>query len=111
MKKDFEITGFGMLKQIAENHQKAGVIFPSDEFILERLRSLATFFEANGLSTRKLLDANGEISREFSLRSSDLTDLGMKVLRKGYKPWMRNSMKRSPDDVSAMTKALIHETT
>jgi hypothetical protein len=109
MEKDFEILSFRMLKDIAENHRRAGVIYSPDEFILERLRSLASFFETNDLATRKLLDASGEISEEFVLRSTDLTELGMKVLRKGYDGWMRNSKKRPPNDVSAMTKALKSE--
>lgn len=109
MKKDFEIVSFRMLKAIAENHRRAGVVYPSDEFILERLRSLAMFFQENGLATRKLLDAGGVVSEDFALRSLDLTDFGLQVLRKGYKSWSRNAQKRAPDDVFAMTKALKFE--
>lgn len=109
MEKDFEIISFRMLKDISDNHRRAGVIHSSGDFILERLRSLAHFFEANGLATRKLLNDNGEISQDFALRSIDLTKLGMKVLRRGYKAWMRGALTRPPNDMSAMVKALKRE--
>ena len=106
MEKDFEIISFQMLKDISDNHRRAGVVYYTDEFIIERLRSLALFFERNGLATRNLVNADGEISRDFTLRSIDLTELGMKVLRKGYNGWITNALKRPPNDVSAMTRAM-----
>jgi len=106
MEKDFEIISFRMLKDISGNHKRAGVIYAADEFIMERLRSLAHFFEVNELTTRKLLNTDGAITEDFELRSHDLTEFGMKVLRKGYKGWMNNALKRPPNNVAAMTRAL-----
>ena len=105
MDKGFEIISFQMDKEIADNHRRAGVIYSPDEFLLERLRSLAYFFESNGLTTRKILDSKNEISKQFILKSTDLTENGMKVFRKGYKGWMTNSKKRLPSDVVAFEKA------
>lgn len=106
MEKEYTIFSFASLKDIADRHRQAGVIYSPDEFILERLRSLAYFLEENKLTTRKLIDGRNQISKDFILKSTDLNEFGKKVFRKGYNGWMTNAQKRPPNDISAFIRAL-----
>ncbi|MBE7496737.1 MAG: hypothetical protein HS117_17485 [Verrucomicrobiaceae bacterium] len=100
----FTITSFQWRKEIAESLKKAGEEFQDDSEIIQRLSALARFLEANSLSTRKLTDSRGQVNESFCLKSDDLTEAGLSLIRKAYKKWQTRA--RSPDDVSLLQKAL-----
>ena len=56
--------------------------------IMASLVALAQFLEAHSLTTRRLLE-RGELigGREFVLRSPDLTQKGIAVIRAGFGAW------------------------
>jgi hypothetical protein len=106
MSENFTIISFKWCKEIADNQREAGVIYHTDEFILERLKALASFFESNGLVTRKLLNKDRKVNEDFVFEARDLTPLGLQVLRAGYKKWASTPLKRTASDVSAFENAL-----
>ena len=88
MAKPFTITSFAWNHQIADKLRRAGCDAEDDAAITASLVALAQFLDAHGLTTRKLLD-NGELTggKEFALRSSDLTEQGIAVIRAGFGAW------------------------
>lgn len=102
--KPFTITSFAWRKDVEERLAAAGDESESDEIILARLTALARFLESNALNTRKLTDWQNLVQRDFVLRSDDLTELGLRVIRKGYEKWQRQA--KSPTDVKPLEKAL-----
>jgi hypothetical protein len=88
MEKPFTIASFAWNKQIADNLRLAGCDAEDEAEITASLVALCTFLESHRLATRRLLD-NGELigGREFALRSSDLTDQGLAVIRAGFGAW------------------------
>lgn len=102
---DYIITGFHRRADIARRLRDAGETVESEEDIRLQLSTLAAFLEQHGLTTRDLTDSDGHVGEEFVLRSSDLTQEGLALIRRGYEKWYRRAAK-SPRDVSALEKAL-----
>jgi hypothetical protein len=88
MEKPFTITSFAWRQEIEDKMRQAGCAAEDSETINASLVALAQFLERHNLTTRKLLEG-GELifGREFALRSPDLTEKGMAVLRAGYQAW------------------------
>src|SRR5262245_24142974 len=54
-----------------------------------RFRILAAFLEDNGLAKRVLLSSKDVITDAFCISTSDLTDEGFELMRRGYDKWLR----------------------
>ena len=105
MKDDpFTITSFNWNKEIEDRLSEGGEQFDSEEVILRKLAALARFFDKNGLTTRKLIAADGTADRSFVLKSTDLTSEGLAVLRKGWEKWHRQA--KTPEDVRPWETAM-----
>lgn len=102
--KPFTIISFEMSKRIEDRLAAGGEKFHTEEVILRRLSALAKFFDENGLTTRRLTAADGTVDRNFVFESTDLTQEGLAVLRKGYVKWHRQA--KTPEDVRPWEKAL-----
>jgi hypothetical protein len=99
----FTITSFAWQKDIEDRFAAVGEPADSEEVILARLTALATFLESNDLTTKPLTAAS-RVSRDFALRSDDLTEMGLKLIRKGYEKWRKQA--KTPDDIRPLEKAL-----
>jgi hypothetical protein len=68
------------------------------ERTLERFGALVAFLHQQHLTTRNLL-ASSVIDDEFSIRRSDLTDEGYRLMQTGYQRWLAALDRgRSPED-------------
>jgi hypothetical protein len=88
MAEPFTITSFASSKEVEENLRRAGVEAQDEKEIVASLVALARFLEDRGLARRKL-QANGALvgGKAFALRSSDLTEDGLAVIRAGFGAW------------------------
>jgi hypothetical protein len=103
--KPFWITSFKSEQAIASRLAAADIGSRSSAAILTRLSTLAAFLDHNGLTTHRLTDADGRVGEDFVLMSSDLTPLGLKLIRKAYVKWQRQA--KMPHDVRLLEKALV----
>jgi hypothetical protein len=89
--KDFKITSFAWRVEIAERLRSAGFEAQDDAAINTSLLALARFLEEHCLVKRKLME-NGELigGKKFEVRSSDLTEEGIAVIRAGLRKWEKN---------------------
>jgi hypothetical protein len=80
----------------------------SPEMVRRRFRILADFLQDNGLTVRVLLAAGGEPKDDLAIRSTDLTDEGLAVVRKAYDKWLKKIVNKRKDlsDGSVLSKAL-----
>jgi hypothetical protein len=80
----------------------------SPESVRRRFRILSDFLQDNGLTVRVLLPDGMEPSDDFAIRSSDLTEEGLEVMKKGYDKWLKKIVNKRKElsDVSLLTKAL-----
>jgi hypothetical protein len=102
--KPFTITSFAWCKDIESRLAAAGEDFHSEEIILAKLSALAAFLDRNKLTTRKLTNADSHVGENFVLESTDLTPLGLQIIRKAYEKWQRQA--KTPDDIRPLEKAL-----
>jgi hypothetical protein len=75
--------------------------------IVEHFFQLTKFLQDNHLVRHRLMETRDDITDDFSLSSSDLTDEGLALMRAGYDKWLGkvdNGM--DPSDVSLLEKAL-----
>jgi hypothetical protein len=78
------------------------------EQIHRRFHTLASFLQDNGLTVRTLLAPNDVITDESAIRSSDLTDEGLFLLKKCYDRWLKKIDKgMPPDDVTLLQRELL----
>jgi hypothetical protein len=103
--KPFWITSFKSEQDIAKRLAAAGLDSRSSTDILARLSALAAFLERHRLTTRRLTGAGGSVGEDFVFMSSDLTPLGLELIRKAYVKWQRQA--KTPDDVRPLEKALV----
>jgi hypothetical protein len=103
--KPFWITSFKSELDVANRLAAAGENSRSANDILRRLSALAAFLDHNQLSTHKLTNADGLIGEDFVLESSDLSPLGLKLIKGAYVKWQRQA--KTPDDMKPLEKALI----
>jgi hypothetical protein len=102
--KPFTIISFDWMKKIEARLAAAGEEFDSIEVILTKLSALAAFLDRNQLTTRRLTKADGTTDQDFVLNSTDLSPLGLQLIRKAFEKWQRQA--KSPDDVKPLEKAL-----
>ena len=78
------------------------------EKTLVRFKAVAQFLQRHGLATRTLLGENDEPTESFSLRASDLTDEGLRLMKQTYDRWLKNvdQGKTAPDDVGLLERNL-----
>ena len=68
------------------------------ERVFERFRVLVAFLHQQELTTGNLLES-GPIDDEFSIRRSNLTDEGYRLMQTGYQRWLAALDRgRSPED-------------
>lgn len=68
---------------------------------------LVKFLQDKGLVRRELARSIEDITEEFSLYSSDLTDDGLKLLRTAYSKWLRRIDRgMSPSDTTLLEREL-----
>jgi hypothetical protein len=103
-KKPFTIASFAWSKEVESRLEAGGEDFDSVPVILAKLSALASFLDRNGLTTRRLTNAEGGVGEDFVLKSDDLTPLGLDLIRKAYETWQRQA--KTPDDVRPLEKAL-----
>lgn len=102
--KPFTITSFAWRKDVEDRLASAGEEHHSDDDILEKLSSLAAFLQNHSLVVRQLTDSSNRVSKDFVLKSDDLTELGLLLIRKGYELWQRKA--KTLNDVQPLEKVL-----
>jgi hypothetical protein len=78
------------------------------ESIRRRFRVVADFLQDNGLTLRVLLPSGIEPNDDFAIRTNDLTEEGLEVIKKGYDKWLKKivNKRKNLSDVSILSKAL-----
>jgi hypothetical protein len=100
-KKQFTIDKVGWHTQTPGNTETV-------QNIHRRFHSVIEFLQDNGLTVRVILLANSNITDDLSINSSDLTDLGMALMKKCYSKWLqRVDHGLPPTDVSVFEKELM----
>ena len=75
------------------------------EHVLRRFAILARFLDDHGLTRSPV--ATRAIDDAFAIRSTDLTEDGLQLMRAAYDAWLRGIDRgRSPEDVRSLEKAL-----
>lgn len=97
----FTITSFVWQKDIEGRFAAVGEPSDGDKVILARLSALASFLEASNLTTR-MLTINGIVSKDFILKSDDLTQKGLELIKKGYEKWRKQA--KTPEDIGPLKK-------
>jgi hypothetical protein len=88
VKKPFTIISFALRREVEENLRRAGYEADDDAKIHDSLLALAQFLEKHDLCARMLLKDGRLIDGQaFVLRSCDLTDEGVAVIRAGFGAW------------------------
>jgi hypothetical protein len=68
---------------------------------------LVKFLQDNHLVSRTLMQSIEDITDDFALSSTDLTDDGLAVMKAAYQKWLTKvDDGMSPEDVSILEKAL-----
>jgi hypothetical protein len=68
---------------------------PKTIFAITASLALARFLEEHRLVTRNLVENGGcKSGKDFELRSSDLTEQGMKVIRSGLRAWEKKAVRQ-----------------
>ena len=65
------------------------------DLIRDVFRTMATFLQSNGLTTRELLPEGAEIDEKFVIRRSDLTEEGYVFYRRVERKWFAATDHRS----------------
>lgn len=77
------------------------------EQIVHRFWVIANFLQSNGLTFRDLICQEEDIGDSFGIRSDDLTNEGLAVVKAAYDKWLQkvdNGM--PPENVSLLVRAL-----
>ncbi len=98
--KDFTITKVGW-------HTRAPGDAESRERVLKRFRVLLQFLQENKLLQRELPSPDAELDDDFAIKASDLTDVGLEVMREAYDRWLKKvDAGMEPSDTSILLCAL-----
>ena len=101
---DWTITSFQWKKQIADRYRAAGIAFDSEDTIYEKLYNLAEFLQRNQLTKQPLIKSKSQLGENFSIRASELTDEGVKLIRACHTKWVTKA--KAPHDMTIMEQAL-----
>jgi hypothetical protein len=76
--------------------------------VKQRFRIVAEFLQQNGLTHASLLPLNQDPADDFEIRSSDLTEDGLEIMKRGYDKWLKKVVNQNKDitDVRILQKAL-----
>lgn len=69
-------------------HTKVAGNPESREHIRSRFWAVADYLQRNGLTIRVLVDDSNAINDDFCLKSDDLTDKGLNLMKKVYDKWL-----------------------
>jgi hypothetical protein len=100
MSKDFTID------QVSWHTRTPGNPEPRSS-IIKRFFSIVSFLHREGLLVRQLVQDICEIDDDFAIRSSDVNETGMALLRAAYDKWLRKIDKgMDPCDVTLLERHL-----
>lgn len=72
-----------------------------------KFKTLAVFLQQNGLTTRQLVNPDGELGDDFAISSADVTQRGLTFLKGGYQKWAKSIDRGGdPADVSMLRREL-----
>ena len=72
-----------------------------------RFRAICNFLVENGLNSKPLNIESIQTGGDFELRSSDLTPLGLQLMKSGYDKWLKSLDRgKSPSDTTLLKKQL-----
>ena len=75
--------------------------------IVQRFYIIINYLQDNDLVTHTMLNVRDDITDEFAIRSDDLTDEGLALMREAYDKWLRKvDQGMTPTDLSLMERAL-----
>lgn len=75
--------------------------------VSKRFRAMITFLQDNGLTTRQVLSSRQRITDETAILSTDLTEVGLALMRKCYDKWLQKvDAGLDPEDISLFEKQL-----
>jgi hypothetical protein len=77
------------------------------ESIHNRFRAITAFLQENGLTVKHILGSEEQITDDLSIRSVDLTEEGLVLMKKCYDKWLqRVDQGMPPEDLSIFQKEL-----
>ncbi len=78
------------------------------EKIYGRFLAVAQFLNQHGLVRRPLLPEGAQITDDFAIKSDDLTEEGLQLMKKAYDKWLRAVDKgKSYTDMSLFDRELL----
>ena len=88
-------------------HTKVSGNPESKERITSRFWVIVDFLQRNGLTNKVLASSPDDIDDDFSINSSDLTPIGLALMKRGYDKWLTKVDEGMlPDDLSILEKIL-----
>ena len=100
MTNDFLIDG-------AAVHFAASKSLKYREKVKLRFRTFVDFLQGNGLTTHELLAKDSQVTADFKIFKSDLTDEGFELIMKAYDRWLGAQDRGKPvTDVKLLEKTL-----
>lgn len=80
----------------------------SRDHIVTRFWVVADFLQRNGLTARVVVSQRADIDDDFAIRSDDLTEKGLSLMKKVYDKWLTKVDEGLPlTDMSMFEKALL----
>lgn len=77
------------------------------EEVVARFCAIVQWLQLHELTTRTLLHSQDELNDSFSIRSDDLTEVGLAVMRAAYSRWVDGVGRGKPvSDVATLDRAL-----
>ena len=79
----------------------------SVDHVIERFFAVVEFLQMHDLTRRVMASRPEDIDLDFAIKSSDLTEKGLEVMKAAYDKWLRKVDKGlDPSDTSILEKAL-----
>lgn len=77
------------------------------EQIIQRFYSVAKYLQDNHLTIRNILSDPSDVNEEFALKSEDLTEEGVSLMKAAYDKWLRKvDQTMDSSDLKIMERAL-----
>lgn len=91
----------------AAGHFAASKSLKYREQLKLRYRTFVDFLQGNGLTTHELLAKDSQVTADFKIFKSDLTDEGYELMRLAYDRWLGAQDRGKPvTDVTLLEKTL-----
>lgn len=86
--------------------QRPGGDYPL-EWVVRQFWAVSDFLQRHNLTVRPLANSISDITNDFEIRSDDLTEEGLLLMRTGYRKWLR-ALDRGgdPSDTTILQKEL-----